>query len=107
MAGRMDLDDLFGAFEGEEKANDVHEAKHQPGVGVGKRKAPLAAVVEGEGGAGGGANKRSAFTTNENSKTSIVNEGGADLMVIEGKNVLKEGEESSTVREDGTLVKSV
>lgn len=96
----MDLDDLFGAFDGAEKAKDVQAAKDQVNVAVGKRKG----VGEGEK-AGAGASKRQALL----GKSEVATNGGAQMSTerTEGPVALVEGEESSTVREDGTLVKSV
>lgn len=99
----MDVEDLFGAFDGAEKVNNVGEANDKPRVAVGKRKA-----VDEDGSGGSGANKRQDLPANESSHS-----GGADdrkgnrAVAVEGTTALKEGEESSTVREDGTLVKSV
>lgn len=101
----MDLDDLFGAFDGGEKAKDVHEATSDPTVvAAGKRRVDIGGVP------GGGANKRQAVQQTDNSKSCV--DGVEKLVPVadnegEGIIALKEGEESSTVREDGTLVKSV
>lgn len=86
----MDVDDLFGAFDGAEKVNDVREAVEPSG----KRKA----VDE------GGGSKRQALAQEERAKRDS---DPAASAVVEGSVALKEGEESSTVREDGTLLKSV
>ncbi|CAM9166887.1 unnamed protein product [Scytosiphon promiscuus] len=88
----MDIDDLFGAFEGEERVNDVHEA--EPAGTAVKRK------ILGEDDAersGGSSSKRQAVVEVETGRTE--EEGGASKRLVEGS-------ESSTVREDGTLVKS-
>lgn len=90
----MDVDDLFGAFDGAEKVNDVREAVEPSG----KRKA-----VENDVGGGGGS-KRQALVQEEKAKHDS---DPAASTVVEESVALKEGEESSTVREDGTLVKSV
>lgn len=101
----MDLDNLFGAFDGAEKANDVHEATSDPTVvAAGKRRVDIGGVP------GGGASKRQAVQQSDNSKSGV--DGVGKLVPVannesEGIIALKEGEESSTVREDGTLVKSV
>lgn len=89
----MDIDDLFGAFEGEERVNDVHEA--EPTVTAVKRKTS----GEGDGKSGGGSSsKRQAVL--EVKEGRVEEEGAASKRLVEGS-------ESSTVREDGTLVKSV
>lgn len=102
----MDLDDLFGAFDGAEKINDVHEATDELSAGAGKRK-----VVTDEVQIEGPANKRKASIGNEGTKSSGVagnlDSNSAATAVVGGRVALKEGEESSTLREDGTLVKSV
>ncbi|CAM9199818.1 unnamed protein product [Ectocarpus sp. 4 AP-2014] len=85
----MDVDDLFGAFDGAEKVNDVREAVEPSG----KRKAVDEGVVS----------KRQALAQEERAKRDS---DPAASAVVEGSVALKEGEESSTVREDGTLVKS-
>lgn len=99
----MDLD-LFAAFDGVDKANDVEEAKDEQfsSTRAGKRKMST-------GGAGtttkrqGRVGKQAAVANNRSS-------GDRSLAVTsesEGPVALAEGEESSTMREDGTLVKSV
>lgn len=98
----MDVDDLFGAFDGEEKVNDVHEAEAEPSVAPGKRKAVQEEHV-GDGGQSGGS-KRQALPADAGAKRGLDPVAGTG---VEGGVALKEGEESSTVREDGTLVKSV
>ena len=102
----MDLDDLFGAFDGEEKINDVHEATDELSAGAGKRK-----VVTDERHGEGPANKRQASKGSEGTKSGGVggnlDSSSAATTVVDGRVALKEGEESSTLREDGTLVKSV
>lgn len=102
----MDLDDLFGAFDGTEKINDVHEAKDELSDSAGKRKAPR---EEGHGIAP--TNKRQALQPNEGTKSGAVvdisDSASAAMAGDDGKVLLKEGEESSTLREDGTFVKSV
>lgn len=100
----MDLD-LFGAFEGEEKASDVREAKDGKVVNVkaGKRKVAIEIPVDGN-------NKRQALPSMEgggavsgrHSERAPIETADSDRPVT-----LVEGEESSTKREDGTLVKSV
>lgn len=101
----MDLDDLFGAFDGAEKEKDVNEVTSDPTVvAAGKRRGDIGGVP------GGGVSKRQAVQQSDNSKSGIdsvekpvlVAENESDKIIA-----LKEGEESSTVREDGTLVKSV
>lgn len=99
----MDLD-LFGAFEGEEKASDVREAKDGKVVNVkaGKRKVAIEIPVDGN-------NKRQALPSMEgggavsgrHSERAPIETADSDRPVT-----LVEGEESSTKREDGTLVKS-
>lgn len=99
------LDDLFGAFDGGETANDVHEASDEPSDAAGKRKA-----VGEDGTAGGGATKRQAMLPTESANSGNDNDTGKSTGAnpVEGASTaLKEGEESSTIREDGTLVKSV
>lgn len=89
----MDIDDLFGAFEGEQRVNDVGEA--EPTVAAVKRKA----LGEEDGKSGGGSSsKRQAVLEVDAGRAE--EGGGASKRLIEGS-------ESSTVREDGTLVKSV
>lgn len=100
----MDLD-LFGAFEGAEKANDVREAKDEQLVNVkaGKRKVASEIPV-------GGTSKRQAVPSNEGdvAVSGRPSEGAPAVTAdIVGPVTLVEGEESSTKREDGTLVKSV
>lgn len=95
------MDDLFGAFDGEEKVNHVRKAKAGPSIAPGKRKA----VQERPGGGGqSGGSKRQALPADAGAKSGLDPVGGT---VLEGGVALTEGEESSTVREDGTLVKSV
>lgn len=94
----MDVDGLFGAFDGEEKVSDVQAA--EPCVEDGKRKAGSEAGTA----AGQPVAKRQALPAEAGAKreldpvTATGGEGGVEL---------KEGEESSTLREDGTFVKSV
>lgn len=98
----MDVDDLFGAFDGDEKVNDVHEPEAEPSFAPQKRKA-----VQGDrvgGGSQSDGSKRQALHADEVAKRGLDLVGGTR---VEGSVALKEGEESSTVREDGTLVKSV
>lgn len=99
----MDVDDLFGAFDGKEKVNNVNEAVGaEPSVVAGKRKA-VAKESASVGYAGGGT-KRQALPADADNKR------GLDPSVVAGVKEsvsLKEGEESSTMREDGTFVKSV
>lgn len=100
----MDLDDLFGAFDGAEKAKDVHEANDSTAVAAGKRRVETSGVPE------GGASKRQAVQQSDNAEPGVdVAEIVAPVVdnEVEGTVALKEGEESSTIREDGTLVKSV
>lgn len=98
----MDEDDLFGAFDGEEKVDDVREAEAEPSIAAGKRKAVQEEHAAGGGHSGG--SKRQALPADAGDKRGLAVVGGAG---VEGSVALKEGEESSTVREDGTLVKSV
>eukprot|EP00752_Nemacystus_decipiens_P013490 g11949.t1 len=92
----MDVDDLFGAFDGDEKVSDVQAA--EPCAEDGKRKA----VTE-KGSAGQPVAKRQALPPHVGAKREVdpVKTTGG-----EGGIELKEGEESSTLREDGTFVKS-
>lgn len=101
----MDVGDLFGAFEGAETVHHVHDARGDSDVAVGKRK-----VVD-VGAGGGKPQKRQAGSSNDSGPTSPDNKiadrrSVADAGVGEAF-ALKKGEESSTVRDDGTLVKSV
>lgn len=102
----MDLDDLFGAFDGAEKINDVNEATDELSAGAGKRK-----VVTDEGHGEGPENKRQASKGNEGTESGGVadklDSSSAATTRVDGRVALKEGEESSTLREDGTFVKSV
>lgn len=102
----MDLDDLFGAFDGAEKINDVNEATDELSARAGKRK-----VVTEEGHGEGPRNKRQASKGNDGTESGGVadnlDSSSALTTGIDGKVALKEGEESSTLREDGTFVKSV
>lgn len=102
----MDLDDLFGAFDGAEKINDVNEATDELSAGAGKRK-----VVTDEGHGEGPENKRQASKRNEGTESGGVadklDSSSAATTRVDGRVALKEGEESSTLREDGTFVKSV
>lgn len=93
----MDVDDLFGAFDGEEKVSDVQAA--EPCAEDGKRKAGTDKGAQGQPVA-----KRQALPVDAGAKRELdpVKETGE-----EGGVALKEGEESSTLREDGTFVKSV
>lgn len=94
----MDVDDLFGAFDGEEKVGNVKAA--EPCGEDGKRK-----VVSEEGPEGQRVAKRQALPADAGAKREleppVIATGG------KGGVELKEGEESSTLREDGTFVKSV
>lgn len=92
----MDVDDLFGAFDGEEKVNDVQAA--EPCGEDGKRK------VSEEGSVRQPVAKRQALSADAGAKREVepVMATGGEAGVE-----LKEGEESSTLREDGTFVKSV
>lgn len=95
----MDVDDLFGAFDGEEKVNDVQAA--EPCGDDGKRKA-----VSEKGPVGQPVAKRQALPADAGGKR----ERDPNPVMATGKDggvELKEGEESSTLREDGTFVKSV
>lgn len=99
----MDVDDLFGAFDGEEKVNHVHEAvEAEPSVAAGKRKAvdDQSAAVGDE----GGGIKRQTLPADAGNKRGL---GPSVVAGVEESVALKEGEESSTMREDGTFVKSV
>lgn len=96
----MDPDDLFSAFDGGEKAYDVKEAEERV-VEVEKRKQ----VDEDE---DAGRSKRQALPGKgglPSDETSAV--PGAGPSWSHGPTGVVEGEESSTVRADGTLVKKV
>lgn len=107
----MDIDDLFGSFNNEEKGGKVDSARVDQQQHAGKRKTP---GEDGRDGTVGVGNKRrqTAPTTEgdipalgANTERAI----GDRVGVAKGDGIssLKEGRESSTVREDGTLVKSV
>ncbi len=99
----MDVDDLFGAFDGKEKVNNVHEpVEAEPSVVAGKRKA--VAKESASAGDGGGGTKRQALPADAGNKPGL---DPSVLARVEESVTLKEGEESSTMREDGTFVKSV
>lgn len=93
----MDVDDLFGAFDGEEKVSDVQAA--EPCAEDGKRKAGTDKDSEGQPVA-----KRQALPVDADAKHELDPVKATDG---EGGVELKEGVESSTLREDGTFVKSV
>lgn len=99
----MDLD-LFGAFDGAEKASDVTEAKAEsiPNVKAGKRKVSNHIAAD-------TTSKRQAVSGTEGA-VAVSKSGDrapASTTETESPVTLVEGEESSTQREDGTLVKSV
>lgn len=93
----MDVDDLFGAFDGEEKVSDVQAA--EPCAEDGKRKAGTDKDSEGQPVA-----KRQSLPVDADAKHELDPVKATDG---EGGVELKEGVESSTLREDGTFVKSV
>ena len=95
---KMDVDDLFGAFDGEEKVSNVQAA--DPCAEDGKRKAGSDAGTA----VGQPVAKRQTLPADTGDKRE------PDPVTAKGKErgvVLKESEESSTLREDGTFVKSV
>lgn len=99
----MDLD-LFGAFDGAEKASNVTEAEGEPipSVKSGKRKVSDQVATD-------TASKRQAVSGTEGAAapSKSGDRAPASTTESEGPVTLVEGEESSTQREDGTLVKSV
>lgn len=107
----MDIDDLFGSFNSEEKGGKVDSARVDQRQHAGKRKTPGEDSRDGTVGVG---NKRrqTAPTTEgdipaSGANTEHVVGGRVGVAKREEISSLKEGRESSTVREDGTLVKSV
>lgn len=107
----MDIDDLFGSFNGEEKGGKVDPARVEQRQNTGKRK--TSGEDSRDGTVGVGDKRQQTAPTTEG---AIPPSGANTERVFGGRvggskgeeiSLLKEGRESSTMREDGTLVKSV
>ena len=113
----MDIDDLFGAFNGEEKAREIDQARDEQGQAGGKRKTAGECKKGGTVEAGnkrqqtlpttGNVTPTSKEQTEHVRRNGDVSRNGGGKAKVEGRTALIEGQESSIVREDGTLLKSV
>ncbi|CAM9227349.1 unnamed protein product [Ascophyllum nodosum] len=112
----MDIDDLFGAFNGEEKAREIDQARDEQGQAGGKRKTAGECKKGGTVEAGnkrqqtlpttGNVTPTSKEQTEHVRRNGDVSRNGGGKAKVEGRTALIEGQESSIVREDGTLLKS-